>query len=80
MWSCDLAWLHPQGVLHQLEYQLEQACVEDEKGHLDVAMGLYSRAVETALQGVREQLTQHQLLLLTCPSLPSSHPSHPSPP
>ena len=53
--SCDLAWPRPQGVLRQLEYQLEQACVEDEKGHLDVAMGMYSRAVETALQGVGGQ-------------------------
>ena len=76
MWSCDLAWLHPQGVLHQLEYQLEQACVEDEKGHFDVAMGLYSRAVETALQGVREQLTQHQCCYSPVPLIPPIPPPH----
>ena len=71
-----MTWHGPalQGVLRQLEYQLEQACVEDEKGHLDAAMGMYSRAVEAALQDVREQAGTAQWLLnclLPSPPLPS---------
>ena len=64
-------------MLRQLEYQLEQACVEDERGHLDVAMGMYSQAVEAALQDVREQQLKQLtcMLLLKCRPLPSLFPT-----